>query len=173
MNEGTATTFDVKFTVSSSEGVLSGASVTFDGAIKSTDSNGTAVFNHVPGNGLLYSVSMTGFNTESSQIDVVNSNVDVNVLLTPVGIDDAVKITVSIYPNPNHGKFNLVCKNSKTGYLEYRIYDIQGTMKLMKVISNMDDKFTEIIDLQSVSSGIYYLQIIVDGEINYKKIVIQ
>ncbi len=64
---------------------------------------------------------------------------------------DTEKPSLSIYPNPSDGIFNLDFLEENTAY-EWEVFDTKGQ-------SILKDKNTPLVDLQKVSNGIYFLKI--------------
>ena len=81
MSAGQAT-FKVTFTVSDGTDPLSGAEVSFNSTLETTNSEGKVVFDGVvPANGMSYSVSKSGYDLYEGSLDVVDSNVEEPVVL--------------------------------------------------------------------------------------------
>jgi len=74
-------TYTVTFNVSDNQGAVQGASVTFYGETKATDVQGKAMFTGVLAGNRAYTVSKTGYNNATGNINV-DGNETVNVILT-------------------------------------------------------------------------------------------
>lgn len=91
--------YNVTFFVDDGTNPLTGASVQFNGTNETTDSNGSAVFSNVPaGNALPYSISKTGFETETGTVNVVDGDITETVTLYPEVF--SVTFTISNGANP-------------------------------------------------------------------------
>ena len=79
------------------------------------------------------------------------------------GLEDAESdMTISIYPNPNTGKFNVNTKETMMGKTEVTLYNVLGA-KVYNESINMHGKTAEI-DAEGLPSGIYLLQLINNGK---------
>jgi hypothetical protein len=175
--------YDVTFVVTDADGAVQGASVSFNGTSKNTDSNGEAVFSDVPvGNNKPYTVSKTGYETENGTVDVVDKDVTVNVGLT------IKTYTVSITENPpeggttsgegtyDHGESVTVQANPASGYVfdnwteggsvvssnESYTFNITSNRSLVANFST-EAKGTFIVNDKTVENGSYET-ITVDGK---------
>ncbi|SSC13327.1 conserved protein of unknown function [Mesotoga infera] len=74
-------TYTVTFNVSDNQGAVQGASVTFYGETKATDVQGKAVFTGVLAGNRAYTVSKTGYNNATGNVNV-DGDETVNVILT-------------------------------------------------------------------------------------------
>jgi hypothetical protein len=89
------------------------------------------------------------------------------VLITSIKENEEV-VSISIYPNPNNGKFQLKLINQKSVTLE--ITDILGNTILKSEIKNE----TTDVDLSGQSNGIYFVKTFDSkGSVVVKKIVKQ
>ena len=83
----------------------------------------------------------------------------------PVSVDEATLIQIKVYPNPTEGVLNLKFNGSADVF--YRLIDLSGRTILTKRISNEN----ETLDLNTLESGIYILEIHTAGEVMVKKII--
>jgi hypothetical protein len=77
------------------------------------------------------------------------------VVVTGINPISAVN-SLSVYPNPNNGLFNLVL-NDLDGNATITISDISGRVVYVKSIS-VNKSYTEIVDLSGLAKGVYTLQ---------------
>lgn len=64
------------------------------------------------------------------------------------------KIKISIYPNPTNNFITIQNKENSTENFEYKIVDLTG-----KIVTNGNSKFNEQINIESLESGNYIIQI--------------
>ncbi|GAB4159382.1 MAG: zinc-dependent metalloprotease family protein [Winogradskyella sp.] len=69
--------------------------------------------------------------------------------------------TFSIYPNPNHGEFNVALSNPSSDRVIIQLYDINGRSIYSKTFNSSYD-FNTSIKLNNVQSGVYLIKVI-DG----------
>lgn len=173
IDEGSAL-FDVTFNVSSSTGTTGGAEVSFGGSVQSTNAEGITVFvDQAIGTNLPYTVAKSGFNDYSGTLDIVNADVIENVLLSPTGIENSIRNSLLVYPNPNKGSFYLYYEASERQSLSYSIYNKQGSKIMTKQILTSVGKVYDEINLKDVAKGVYFIQIVTDEFITHKKIIIK
>ncbi len=128
------------------------------------------------GNGFFY--NHTGLNegqTYYYKAWSVNSSDEYSVGITAnattntiTSFQDLDEYGSSIYPNPSSGSFNIIFNNSVED-ASYIIIDMTG-----KVID--EDKLTEtknIINLGSIHTGLYFIELIFDNQSVVKKIIIK
>lgn len=75
--------------------------------------------------------------------------------------------SITIYPNPSKGIFNLSLQNIQPDAIE--VYDING--RLIYKASNIETNIDMKIDLTDVSTGIYFVKVEADGKNIVKRIV--
>jgi hypothetical protein len=71
--------------------------------------------------------------------------------------------SISLYPNPNSGRFTLETELDAPGHLRLRVFDLQG-----KELSEIDEgevqaSYRRQIDWAQLPQGTYFLQIDLDG----------
>lgn len=86
------------------------------------------------------------------------------VLLT-TGIDNPLMSTISIFPNPSEGLFNII--SPENAIIE--IFGLTGNM----VYRNENSNKTNVIDLSGNPEGLYILRIVKDGSESVEKIVLR
>ena len=78
-----------------------------------------------------------------------------------------------VYPNPNDGQFNLSMNlKSYSSYQFVRIYTMSGELLYSKQVPG-SGKVQVAIDLGDVPTGMYYVQVLREGQVTTKKVVIQ
>ena len=86
--------------------------------------------------------------------------------------DNPSKTNISIFPNPSNGKFQVDVNTSQVGKsINMDIYNAKGN----KVFASTDlaQNKSNLFDLSSFPSGIYYLKFLSGSETICKKIIIQ
>ncbi len=73
-----------------------------------------------------------------------------------------------IYPNPSFGHITIQLKSELEGPFKYDIYNSNGTLQLTQEFTS----HTKFIDLSTLSSGIYFLKIDANEEIETERIVL-
>jgi len=79
--------------------------------------------------------------------------------------------SISIYPNPSTGKINLIINLPKQKDVDLIITDVYGQNIFTKKLG-LIQKYNFEYDLSSQPPGMYIVKTISDGEINYKKIIL-
>ncbi len=78
--------------------------------------------------------------------------------------------SIAVYPNPNHGKFDISFTNI-TDAVTYQLFDTKSSIILENKVKSTD-KYVEKIDLD-LQPGVYYLRIISNEQTHIEKIVIK
>ncbi|MBA3829619.1 MAG: T9SS type A sorting domain-containing protein [Taibaiella sp.] len=88
---------------------------------------------------------------------------------TIAGVND-----LAVYPNPSDGIFNVTFNTARTiGELRMNVTDMTGRQVAQRSYKGTTGKFTENLDLDSQPKGIYFLEVVADGERMIRKIVIR
>lgn len=123
------------------------------GSISNSVANNSISTNQFPGNGSGFMYQL-GYNTS-------------------VSIDEQNKeIVLDTYPNPSNGIFNLNIKLSETNSLKLNIIDSEGQIVYHKRIFNNLNEINEQIDLSNHAAGVYFIQMLTEGTIKTKKIIV-
>lgn len=158
--DGTVTA--VQFLV---DGVNLGSSITgTTGASTTYTSNWTAV---------LGTHTVTAIATDNSSATVTSNSFVINVQAT-VGIANINYNPAAfvIFPNPTKGIFTINVSNVKeNANNKYSIYDVTGRLVSSKDLGKVSNNFSEAIDLSSFNSGLYFINLSLDGIISTRKIV--
>ncbi|MEI8204926.1 MAG: T9SS type A sorting domain-containing protein [Bacteroidota bacterium] len=86
--------------------------------------------------------------------------------------DIACKTEISIYPNPSNGVFRLnINTESQNPDNYYTIYNLLGNVVLKKKLNSVLDNYKENIDLSSVTDGIYFIEMSVNGVKTTRKLI--
>ncbi len=112
-----------------------------------------------PGGGVNYNMSASNlFNTR-----------DATVGIRDIKMHD---ISVSVFPNPNSGRFTLKVNSKNPERLQLIIFNGVGSMVAQEQI-DASGNITRNIDLSHLSKGMYYLRLQSDKDVVMKKIIIQ
>ena len=87
-----------------------------------------------------------------------------------VNIIDNTNSAISVYPNPNNGKFSVVFNNIE-GKVTYGIYDAKGSVVITEEVYTSGNTVRDF-DLKLVP-GVYYIKMTNDNNTFVEKIVIQ
>ena len=87
-----------------------------------------------------------------------------------VSVDMATEQSVSIYPNPNNGTYNIVFGNI-IGSVTYQLYDVRGAMIETRDISVTNDE--PITFSHRIIPGTYFVRIIANDNVFVEKLVVE
>ena len=79
---------------------------------------------------------------------------------------------LQIYPNPNTGQFTLEMDLQEETKLNIKFYHFTGQLIYSEVIGNVIGNYTQQIDLNGYSKGVYFVQISIDNSILTRKVVL-
>lgn len=85
--------------------------------------------------------------------------------------NDLEMSSVSFFPNPSNGEFNLKMDLPKTGALLVQVFDAQGSVVFEESRNNFTGVYTQTLDLSTFPDGTYYLQIIQNDKAYSKKLI--
>lgn len=68
--------------------------------------------------------------------------------------------TVSIYPNPTNAEFRLNLAGLKGEKVSYTIVDGQGRLVISKELGNTNGSRNELVDVRTLSAGVYFLNVV-------------
>jgi hypothetical protein len=109
---------------------------------------------------------------QASRMTAWYNAISSDFLTNKLSNNDFVEKNFSIYPNPNNGTFSIELKEYNVNYT-IQIYDSSGRL-MADYDFNNSNEFFQVIKLDNVLSGIYFVTIKVDGGgIINKKIVVQ
>lgn len=79
-----------------------------------------------------------------------------------------VKAKMNVYPNPTNNFLTIQNKQNLTDNFEYKIVDLAG-----RIVKNGNSKFNEQINIESLTSGNYIIQIQTDSNQNFTQKLIK
>lgn len=91
----------------------------------------------------------------------------------PVGIanhNKATSVAFGVYPNPAKDALTIDIQES-TQNASYTIYGVDGKVVLSKKIGQVAGKYSEKVDLSSVTAGMYFVEVTADGARSTKKFI--
>ncbi len=108
-------------------------------------------------------------NTETitEQIVIVDCGLDIEDNILDNGMH------VSIYPNPNNGKFNIEIESGLQEDIYMEIINVNGELITSKTYKKSTEGLTDQIDLSMISKGIYFVKIRNDKSVKVSKIILQ
>ncbi len=82
-------------------------------------------------------------------------------------------LDLSVYPNPNRGRFTLRCEAQESGDLTLRLTDLTGRQLLSQTQSFAEGLNEYPIEVDGLAAGVYFLQIETAGSRRSIKVVVQ
>lgn len=76
-----------------------------------------------------------------------------------LGINELNAYNVSVYPNPNSGKFNITLNTGEQSVVNIKIFNLLGTIVYHEENVNVFNSMTKTLDLSSLPKGIYHLKV--------------
>jgi hypothetical protein len=96
------------------------------------------------------------------------------LLYSTLGIgNNGDDIGITLYPNPNDGKFSLTLNAKQNQVVNIMIYNSAGIEVYSENGVTISGKVTKNINLSTLSKGIYHLKVTGDNGAVVKKFVIQ
>lgn len=108
------------------------------------------------------------FTNGSGCSGVASSNIVVN---SCVGINEIAFDDVNVYPNPASNSITVSINKLLVGKIKVGIMDMQGKILLTHQTANNSGLYQTTLDLSELAQGIYFLQIAVDENVSFRKIV--
>jgi len=94
------------------------------------------------------------------------------IVKNTLGISNSNKFGAEIYPNPNPGKFAIVLQGNEKN-INIRIVNTLGSLVYTENNVKVTGKFTQNIDLSTLSEGVYYLKVETETGTLIRKLVIR
>ncbi|NSW46284.1 MAG: PKD domain-containing protein, partial [Bacteroidales bacterium] len=115
----------------------------------------------------MYNVQLIVANACGS--DTASQNI--NVIIDNVAVINS-ELSLSAYPNPNNGKFNLNLSSSYTGKITVTVYDENGRRVVTTDMNKVSSKMQIPMDLKNVSKGVYRITVQMGEKLVYANMVI-
>lgn len=81
--------------------------------------------------------------------------------------------TFAVYPNPNKGAFSIRINPEWITPLQLRVFDINSRVMLQKQIENPAEHEFIPVNLDGIGSGVYMVELLIDGKRWTKRVVIE
>lgn len=94
------------------------------------------------------------------------------IVKNTLGISNSNEFRAEIYPNPNPGKFAIVLQGNEKN-INIRIVNTLGSLVYIENNVKVTGKFTQNIDLSTLSEGVYYLKVETETGTLIRKLVIR
>jgi Secretion system C-terminal sorting domain len=126
-----------------------------------------------------FTIRVNGYNGAWSQYTCYTLNVTLSN--TPFTKDEEI-LQVSmlergpgliIYPNPVSGKVNIDYSSKISGKVNLNVYNITGQLLITTVLEAIEGDNTFQVDVSSLNKGIYFLELIVNGERLFGKVMVE
>jgi len=72
-------------------------------------------------------------------------------------------VSVSIFPNPSSGMFNVKCEGLSGGDMVYTVIDTRGRQVMSGVWTGSSSSFNTQLDLSGIENGLYRLNVVANG----------
>jgi PKD repeat protein len=141
----------------------------FPGGSPSTSNlqNPTINFNSIG----LYNVSLKTSNDCGNNTLTKTNYINVN---STVGIFNNQKNeNINVYPNPNNGTFKIDVDLNSSEKVQLKIFSIDGQLVYTSEILPIRNKLEKEISINNIVAGVYIIQLLVEKEIVFKKMVIE
>jgi photosystem II stability/assembly factor-like uncharacterized protein len=136
---------------------------------KTVDGNGTGIFtSNITGllAGKTYHVRAYATNSESTSYGA-----DIAFSSSPFGIEEITKTGLTIYPNPNKGRCQVVMDNGYTGEVKMELINLVGKVIKIWYCTKHTQLFNKQLELLDMNQGCYILRIFLDKEVINKSII--
>ena len=107
-----------------------------------------------------YTVGQTVYIVNESSSYSISQGVQQPIVLLIVEEATEIKLNCEVYPNPTNNEANISHTIPNNEVLSYKLYDIKGSFVKSGRLENSNTK----IDIQSLKSGTYLLNLISEGK---------
>ena len=81
--------------------------------------------------------------------------------------------TLLVYPNPSTGIVHLTINNLQGKKVELSVLNVIGSVLYRETLTELNDRYTKMLDLSKFSNGLYYIRIESDNTSQMSKLVIR
>ena len=81
--------------------------------------------------------------------------------------------TLLVYPNPSTGIVHLTINNLQGKKVELSILNVIGSVMYRETLTEMNDRYTKMLDLSKFANGLYYVRLEADNTSQMCKLVIR
>ena len=144
-----------------------------NGLIEISASGGTAPYTYLWNTGATSS-SIDNLPSGTYTVEVIDANNCIHIAsytLTINSIDDLANLlSFDIYPNPSDGQFQVVVESNELVRGTVTVYNVLGQIFFNRVMEG--SRLEMEINLKGASTGIYFVQLEVDGAVVVQKVVV-
>ncbi|MFY7671284.1 reprolysin-like metallopeptidase [Tenacibaculum sp. MEBiC06402] len=102
------------------------------------------------------------------------NSVNFNIIDNPTAsVDDFDFNNFSVYPNPSNGNFNITFEVINTESVDIKLFDIRGRMIEQKEFNNTQSTFSEELNFDGITTGLYLLQVQNGDKRTTRKLIIK
>lgn len=96
----------------------------------------------------------------------IKANHTIDVTFEPVSVEEENISNISIFPNPNNGKFSVNLGENAQSYV---LYDMSGRIVEEKAVNGLS-----VVDFDmNISAGTYFIKVITDDKVSIEKVIIE
>jgi len=143
--------------------IWDGANQPFSGY---TDASGNVTITHTLALGKAVTLTVTGFNLYPK---IINTTI---TSATALPTENVFSNTVSVYPIPASKNITVSIDNSINGKYTFEILNTLGQVVFTDVIEKNSTSFTKNIDLSNILKGVYLMKYSGNGNVGYKKLIL-
>lgn len=122
------------------------------------------------------SVTFTNSGTYSLTVSDTNgcSTTDtITVEIWPLGVNQVEATSMSVYPNPSTGLFNLSLNNVPADQIEIIVMNLNGQVVTTTSAKASNGVVTDVVDLSNQAAGVYLLQVNINGSVSTLRLNVQ
>jgi hypothetical protein len=116
--------------------------------------------------------TITAVATDNKNGSTTSSAVTITVIPTGISELNANVLSLSVYPNPANELVTIDINTSKPSNVVYTIYDVTGSMISGNKIGVINGNYKQQINVASLASGLYFLEISIDCAVSTQKLII-
>lgn len=117
--------------------------------------------------------TLTAVATDNNGAQTTSATKTIIVSDPVIGLNElSASASLLVYPNPATDLITIEINNLTSGVATYSIYDVIGNVILNKNLGNIDVNYQEKLDVSSFKSGQYILELLMNGVVSTKKIIV-